>query len=538
MKKIIAFAMSALLAVSAVSFPVSAVPAKAAVVASQKVEAPVVAYITGSTVILEPHEGYEYCIYRYGGSGKWTTSNIFTDLATDASYYCQQRLVGQAETESKAVRVTTKERGPCTVTPLAPEVSHYSGNTVELVERDGYEYRVNDGKWQNVPIFRSLEPDTEYVFYQRIAKTYTEEASEATQITVRTRHGGPSANRNLSLLKTYVEENGFENDKGFPTIAYSVTIDDTNEYYFLMTYEYPYLRCNTFNISQDDSFLAFDTTFDLKTSGNIFPETTLYLVQDGYCVDEVEALGDTVYAENYQDNQIAVGHWGSNYLSDDQISSLLNSTVAMACAFWDEFLYAEFGFGLKGLGFLRYDGYGEVFCSYGAGFHLGEEVLEEYRAPGCVVNGYDGNTYCSVCHGQISTGNFLYAKGSHEYDNNCDRDCNVCGEERRIEHIYSFACATSCDICGEVRTDPLANHSYSNYQCTKCQLETKLLGDVSGDGKVNMGDVAKSYAHIKTTAPLTSSNALTALDTNGDGKINLGDVSRILAHITGKKPLW
>ena len=59
-----------------------------------------------------------------------------------------------------------------------------------------------------------------------------------------------------------------------------------------------------------------------------------------------------------------------------------------------------------------------------------------------------------------------------------------------------------------------------------------VKGDVSGDGRVNMGDVSKLYAHIKGTNMLTGVTLFMA-DISDDGRINMGDVSKLYAHIKG-----
>jgi hypothetical protein len=45
---------------------------------------------------------------------------------------------------------------------------------------------------------------------------------------------------------------------------------------------------------------------------------------------------------------------------------------------------------------------------------------------------------------------------------------------------------------------------------------------------VNLGDVAKLYAHVRSTASL-SETALRYADLNGDGEINIGDTA-LLYH--------
>ena len=64
-----------------------------------------------------------------------------------------------------------------------------------------------------------------------------------------------------------------------------------------------------------------------------------------------------------------------------------------------------------------------------------------------------------------------------------------------------------------------------------------LVGDVTGDGRVNVGDVSKLYAHIRGTALLTDDYQLLCANVNG-GSLNVGDVSAIYAHVKGTKVLY
>ena len=63
-------------------------------------------------------------------------------------------------------------------------------------------------------------------------------------------------------------------------------------------------------------------------------------------------------------------------------------------------------------------------------------------------------------------------------------------------------------------------------------LEVKIacLGDVNGDGRLNVGDVAMIYAHAKHTALLTDDYQLLCADYNGDGRINVGDTATVYAY--------
>lgn len=65
--------------------------------------------------------------------------------------------------------------------PSAPIASEVTATTVTLVATEGYEYSLDGEVWQTSNIFENLIPDTEYVFYQRVAETNTHYASEASE---------------------------------------------------------------------------------------------------------------------------------------------------------------------------------------------------------------------------------------------------------------------------------------------------------------------------------------------------------------------
>ena len=73
----------------------------------------------------------------------------------------------------------------------------------------------------------------------------------------------------------------------------------------------------------------------------------------------------------------------------------------------------------------------------------------------------------------------------------------------------------------------------------KLNLDVKLnlIGDVTGDGRVNVGDVSKLYAHIRGSAQLTDEYQLLCANVNG-GSLNVGDVSAIYSHIKGTRKLF
>ncbi len=62
------------------------------------------------------------------------------------------------------------------------------------------------------------------------------------------------------------------------------------------------------------------------------------------------------------------------------------------------------------------------------------------------------------------------------------------------------------------------------------------LGDVSGDGIINLDDVIMLLRHVSKAVEITDSDALAASDVTGDGKLNLEDVVKLLRYVSKAIP--
>ena len=105
---------------------------------------------------------------------------------------------------------------------------------------------------------------------------------------------------------------------------------------------------------------------------------------------------------------------------------------------------------------------------------------------------------------------------------------------------YSFKVARLGTYTLTVSKENHVERSYTvtlGTESTEQDVTICLIGDVTGDGKVNVGDVSKLYAHIRSTAQLTNEYQLLCANVNG-GNVNVGDVSAIYAHIKGTKKLY
>ena len=106
-------------------------------------------------VVFEEAFSYTYDIENiyYGGSEEeWNAVTIFP---------CDDTL--------KKANVHFNSAGIPGEAPTAPELLKNTACTVTLKHIDGYEYRLNDGEWQNSNVFTRLNPNTEYKFYRRTA---------------------------------------------------------------------------------------------------------------------------------------------------------------------------------------------------------------------------------------------------------------------------------------------------------------------------------------------------------------------------------
>lgn len=99
--------------------------------------------------------------------------------------------------------------------------------------------------------------------------------------------------------------------------------------------------------------------------------------------------------------------------------------------------------------------------------------------------------YKDTEHGVVVTKSVLTITCAHEYTNDCDTDCNLCGEPRNVgEHTYDNACDEDCNICGDTREvnkhketyidryeSTCVKQGYEKIRCKACHevlSETKL----------------------------------------------------------------
>lgn len=109
-----------------------------------------------------------------------------------------------------------------------------------------------------------------------------------------------------------------------------------------------------------------------------------------------------------------------------------------------------------------------------------------------------------------------------------------------VDGRYRFENVTPGSYILRIR---VPNHVTRDYAITTgtepvtLAAEASLLGDVNGDGRVNIGDAARIYSHVKQTSQLTDDYRQACANVNG-GSLNIGDVASLYSHIQGTKKLY
>lgn len=118
-------------------------------------------------------------------------------------------------------------------------------------------------------------------------------------------------------------------------------------------------------------------------------------------------------------------------------------------------------------------------------------------------------------------------------------DSAITTNAKRFDQKYSVTGVSNGEYVIAVYKPKHAVYITSNLSITGNtvqNIELYLLGDVTGDGKVNTTDVSRLFAHARGIKVLTGYQ-LACGDVTEDGKTNTTDVSRLFAHARGIKPL-
>lgn len=141
-------------------------------------------------------------------------------------------------------------------------------------------------------------------------------------------------------------------------------------------------------------------------------------------------------------------------------------------------------------------------------------VTDAAVAPTCTETGLTEGSHCSHC-GKVLTAQTVIPTTEHAWDEGTVTTPASCTEPG--------AKTLTCTACKATKTEPIPAIG-------------RLLGDVNGDGTVNITDMALVYQYLTGQTAFTDGHKKAA-DVNRDGIVDVYDLQRLYEAVTGIDPL-
>ena len=448
------------------------------------VENPALQEATINSITLVPIEGYEYSI----DGQNYQDSNVFEGLTSNTEYTFYQRIKetndNYASPNSDKLVVKTLAKNQPIITEL-PYLIGVSDDFIVVAYKDGYEFSIDGHTWQDNSVFNDLSPATNYVVFQRMKETDTSYPSNATYLNVTTTKKRASNPKPVEIIN--ITTNSVEL-KYYDGYEYSKDGNDYTDNWFFGGLEPGHDYVFYQRIKE-----TYDTYASKAVSLNV--KTEKYTPENP---------GKPIVEEISSNRVVIRPHFCYQY-SKDGVT----------------FQYSEIFEGLTpNTEYTFYQRRFETQDTYASPISEPLIVITPKNTAGSPVEPEKQVVTCSSIVLKEIEGYEYSIDGTNFQDDNKFEGLNPNTEYILYQRIKET-------------NDTYASES-SSITIKTLKIE---VGDINGDGKVNITDVALINAHVKKTKLLTGEE-LARADINDDGKINITDVALLNAHVKKVKLLF
>lgn len=311
-----------------------------------------------------------------------------------------------------------------------------------------------------------------------------------------------SASSNYATLASYIDAYGNADSDGYNYILdYTEDTDSNTTFYFIAKNTGGSIIFQLLSQCDDSVAVNYLATIEITQYGTTADVEFIMLLY--YYGDTIDYFTDSqsIYRQSFYPNRPFSVSSDSEYFSASEISDLYTSVMNLLTTYWDAHLMSNLGFGLYGLGFTQFDDISEP----------------TYTINGTVTGADSSATEITLTDNQgFSATTTASAVGRYSF-----KDVPAGTYYVTVTKPHH---ATVKDVL-YVERNILADYTVN------------LLGDITGDNKINMKDWSMLYNHISETSTL-SGYQLTCADVNLDGKVNMKDWTRVYNHITEVELLW
>ena len=183
-------------------------------------------------------------------------------------------------------------------------------------------------------------------------------------------------------------------------------------------------------------------------------------------------------------------------------------------------------------------------------FEISREAVGEYPLvvsylPEDIVNAAWKQVDCQVSHGSVQMGSKITGLITSFGPSNGEVTVRLMQADREVARTVTTDGMYQLEQiqAGEYRlVVSKKDHATREYDLTVSDrdvaqdVKIHLVGDIDGNGKVNVADISQLYAHTRGVNTITDAYTLTCGDVDKNKKVNVADISQLYAHI--KNALW